>query len=109
MEELEKILQNTNADEIIEALKKKRNAPPVNVEAAKKALDPEKHDIMDTVKRPDKKVKVDAEDNNEDVDEKKSATKIEPVARVRLAIQKLIIKRAVAFLFGNPPTYSADP
>jgi len=109
MEELEKMLQNTNADEIIEALKKKRNADPVDVEAAKKALDPEKHDIMDTVKRPDKKVKVDAEDNNEDVDEKKSATKIEPVARVRLAIQKLIIRRAVAFLFGNPVTYSADP
>ena len=38
----------------------------------------------------------------------KGTTRPEPVARISLAIQQLIIKRAVSFLFGNDPSYNAD-
>jgi len=37
------------------------------------------------------------------------ATRTEKVARIAVAIQKLIIKRAVSFCFGNPVEYNATP
>lgn len=80
--------------------------------------DPKLHDINDPRKRPDKIVVTDK--NSEEYGEVKninvnaemtteSGFRIEPVARIALALQKLIVKRAVAFTFGNPVAYDADP
>ena len=68
------------------------------------------------MKRPDKRVAVsDSEESNglqvtSDVPAggSKGTTRPEPVARISLAIQQLIIKRAVSFLFGNDPAYNTD-
>ena len=109
--------QSTPAD-IIDALKKGRGTPLPDVAAARKAIDPELHDVNDHTKRRDKRVV----DLNPEAGAGTSAMQVtsdtpggnappmrsEPVARIRLAIQQLIIKRAVSFLFGNDPAYNAD-
>ena len=71
--------------------------------------------MNDRTKRPDKRVAVsDSEESSglqvtSDVPGgSKGTTRPEPVARISLAIQQLIIKRAVSFLFGNDPAYNAD-
>lgn len=91
--------------------------PPVAMFA--KELDPKEHDVMNPAIRRDKWVKVDPEDlgdedasnvksvTGEDVDGKK-AKRRELVARIALAIQKLIVRRAVAFLFGNDVVLTAE-
>lgn len=87
--DIQEILQLAPSEQI-KALKSGRGADLPNVEQIQKWLDPKKHAIFDTAKRADKMVKTD------------SGLSPEPVARIGLALQKLIIKRAVSFLFGNP-------
>ncbi len=112
---LKEIFSQSTPSDVIDALKKGRNVPLPDVEAARKAIDPEKHDVNDRTKRPDKRVAVsDSEESNglqvtSDVPGgSKGTTRPEPVARISLAIQQLIIKRAVSFLFGNDPAYNTD-
>lgn len=112
---IEQIFNLATSGEVIAELKTRRYTPTPDVASAKKALDPDSHDVNDPILRPDKRVKVDA-DNEADSAQKVievggEATnyKTEKVARIRLALQKLIIKRAVAFLFGNPPSYNSNP
>lgn len=110
---IEEILKGDKPSEVISALKSKRYRELPDVEAAEKALDISKHDINDELKRPNKKVKVDAENSDSaqkviDTGDGDGNTKTENVARIRLAIQKLIIKRIVAFLFGNEVDYYAS-
>lgn len=62
---------------------------------------PEKHDIMDTGKRPDKIVTV----NENNVEVTKSVT----VARLSVPLQKKIVALAASFLCGNPIKLSASP
>jgi len=100
---------------VIEELKSKRYIATPETEEAGKQLDPLKHDVMNTGIRPDKWVKVDPSDPNhaETINVTEGITdtanlRREKVARVALAIQKLIVKRAVSFIFGNPVTLSAD-
>lgn len=107
-----------NANDYIQKLKSHRCIELPDVEASNKALDPKLHDINDPILRPDKKVKIDA---SESMEESESAKKVidtgedngvyrtEKVARVAVALQKLIIKRAVSFCFGNPVDYTATP
>lgn len=109
---------SANANDYVQRLKTHRFIEMPDVEAANKALDPKLHDINDPILRPDKKVKI---DKDADVQESDSAQKVidtgedkgtyrtEKVARVAVAIQKLIIKRAVSFCFGNQVDYSASP
>lgn len=113
---IEELLAGEDHKATIDELKEGRNSPQPKVEEYKVQLDPKGHDINDLVKRPDKKVKVDkpssADQNllqvtNSNNDEENF--KLEPVARVALAIQKLIVKRAVAFTFGNPVVHNAEP
>lgn len=99
---LEEILSLTDAGDVIAALKAGRLAPQPDVERAKKALSPALHDVNSLSLRPDKKVRT-GEVNNPD------GYRIEKVNRISLALQKLIIKRAVAFLFGNPVSYDSAP
>ncbi|HCN84027.1 MAG TPA: hypothetical protein DIT07_10475, partial [Sphingobacteriaceae bacterium] len=56
-----------------------------------KQYDPTQHDIFDKSNRPDKIIK-----NDQDIDE------TIPVTRIGIALQKLIVSRAAAFLCGNP-------
>lgn len=107
---INQLINSTDQKEIIEKLKKNRGEQP-DVELAKKALDPLQHDVFDLVKRPDKKVRVDAEDGGNKILEDPNAQvryRTEPVARIALALQKLIVKRAVAFLFGNEVELEAE-
>ena len=62
-------------------------------------LDPMKHKIFNKIYRPDKEV---------ENDETKRKVKV-PVARIPLALQKLIVERAVSFLFGFDPKIKAEP
>ena len=80
-------------------------------------VDPRLHSVMDVRKRPDKLVVVDKEADdygevknvNPNVELQREGARIEPVARIALAIQKLIRDRAVSFTFGNPVTYNCTP
>lgn len=80
-------------------------------------IDPKLHDVMDVKKRTDKLVVVDknAEDYGEvknvnpNAELQREGVRIEPVARIALALQKLIRDRAVSFTFGNPVTYNSNP
>lgn len=112
---IEEIFKKATANDVISELKSSRFIPQPDVEEAKKALNPKLHDVNDPIKRPDKRVKVDA-DNDADSAQKVITTdgeavnfRTEMVARVAIALQKLIIKRAVSFCFGNPPKYNATP
>jgi SPP1 family phage portal protein len=107
---IEEIFDKETINDVIQELKSRRYIPQPDVASAKKALDPEQHRINEKSFRPDKKVKIDVEDVNINTDVKEAGYRIEKVARIKLALQKLIIKRAVAFLFGNPVAYNAqDP
>ena len=103
--EIKEIFKLESADKIIQELKQGRNAPLPDLDKAIKALDPGKHDVNDKVLRPDKKVLIGSESNNP----KEEDYRIERVARIRLALQKLIIGRSVSFCFGNPVAYNSTP
>lgn len=81
-------------EEQIKELKSSRLYVMPDMKSIEKSLDVKKHDVFDKSLRPDKLIKLDDG----------SSTK-EPVARVGLAMQKLIVKRAVSFMFGNPIEY----
>ena len=103
---------------VINELRNGRNTPePDSINYAMQ-YDPKTHEINHQKKRPDKLVVIDKDSDeygevkaiNPNVElTTEQGFRIEPVARVALAIQKLIVKRAVAFTFGNPVTYNANP
>lgn len=108
--------QEITTTKVIDDLKQHRYIDQPDVDAAWKAIDPNKHDIMNPLIRKDKWVKVDAENNTSNTVDVTSGgennggdTRREKVARIAVAIQKLIIKRAVSFCFGNAPEYNASP
>jgi SPP1 family phage portal protein len=114
--DIKKLLKNEDISAVITGLKKGRATAEPDINKFLSQIDPEKHDINDEVKRPDKKVKVGKPESDEDKvknvtkgGEKEENVRYEKVARIALAIQKLIVKRAVAFTFGNPVTLNAEP
>lgn len=107
--------ENTNANddsEIIKRLKQGRSQATPDMALTITGLEPSQHAIYDELKRPDKKIRRDADENQavkvSSTGEEIKEYDIVPVERIALAIQKLIVNRAVAFLFGNAPTNSAD-
>ena len=76
-------------------------------EEAMKQYDPAEHEIItNKITRPDKQIKVnDGEDDNGN---KIYSTKTVYVSRLSIPMQKLIVRRAVAFLTGNPVKLSAN-
>jgi SPP1 family phage portal protein len=114
---IKQLLTSSDPATIIEELKSGRNAPEPSVDLFTSQLDPSKHDIFDKIKRPDKLVKVDNPEPHENgnpmpsgyIGGEREMKRAEPVARIALAVQKLIVKRAVAFTFGNPVTLNAEP
>ena len=123
IEELNQLLATEDSSAAINELKNGRTTSTPEAEHYLKELNPATHDVMDAAKRKDKWVKVDVSDETDVTEEDETKTKkvvtgkngeqqhlrIERVARVALAIQKLIVKRAVAFTFGNPVTLNAEP
>lgn len=115
--DIKKLLASTDISATIEELKAGRNAAEPTTDVYASQLAPSKHAIFDRAKRPDKRVKVDNPEPHENgkpiargyTGGEKEQTKSVPVARIALAIQKLIVKRAVAFCFGNPVTLNAEP
>lgn len=112
--ELEELFQQTDHGAIITELKSKRLKKDPPAKTAASQLDPSKHEIFNKISRPDKKVKVDPDEvasGNVVVtsSDTNSGYRTEAVARIALAIQKLIVKRAVSFIFGNPVNLSATP
>lgn len=111
MPPLDQIIKSQSAGEVIAELKKRPTEQP-NLQRAEKALNPKLHDINDPTIRPDKRVKVDTDNGGEkviDTGADGTTYRIEKVARIAVALQKLIINRAVSFCFGNPPAYNATP
>lgn len=104
---------------VIGILQSGRLTPMPKYEKYIKQLDPKLHDVMDPAKRPNKKVVTDTQSPdygkttyvNADAAENATSEKVrfEPVARIALAFQKLIVKRAVGITFGNPVKYKATP
>lgn len=112
MEDLTVLFQQEDQSKIITELKSERGTELPDTSVYKN-LDPKEHDVNDKVKRKDKMVMIDAEKNNEsaiNVTGSSAASNMrpEPVARIALALQKLIVKRAVSFQFGNPVSLNAE-
>ena len=105
--------QQIDYSAVIVELKSKRGIEITNKEKSESQLDPLKHEVFNRITRPDKRVKIDAEDPEYNtvivtLGEAKTGYRTEPVARIALAIQKLIVKRAVSFIFGNAVTLDAE-
>lgn len=115
IEEILKLAKENKSNDVISELKSHRYSAQPDTEAANKALDPKLHDINDRIKRPDKRVKVTDDTQGEsaqkviDTNGESVNYRTVKVARVALALQKLIISRAVSFCFGNPPEYNCTP
>ncbi|MDD4819889.1 MAG: phage portal protein [Flavobacteriales bacterium] len=90
MNKIEEILGMESAEKMITELKKGHRE--VCYSELEKEYIPSGHKIYDTALRPDKAVK--GADG--------SLERFERVARIALPLQKIIVERAVAFLFGNP-------
>lgn len=114
--DIKELLATGEAADIIQELRLGRmNAAPATA-ATTAQWDPSLHAVNDRRLRPDKVVITEREDPQygetyplqpgSDLADDKSI-RIEPVARVALALQKLIVKRAVAFTFGNPVAYTS--
>lgn len=118
MPPIDELLKAGDYSAAITELRNGRLTPLPNSEQYAAQYDTKLHDINDPRKRPDKLVVIDKD--SEEYGEVKNINvnaeltteqgfRIEPVARIALALQKLIVKRAVAFTFGNPVAYDADP
>lgn len=101
---------------LVNELKNGRLADLPDVKLSNKQLNPKLHDVNDVQLRPDKMVVVDqssedygqVQNVNPNAEIAREGVRIEKVARIAVAIQKLIVKRAVAFLFGLPAQYNAN-
>lgn len=118
MPPIDELLKTGDHAAAVNELKNGRLTTLPNSEQYAAQYDPKLHDINNPRKRPDKIVVTDknsdeyGEVRNINVNAEmttESGFRIEPVARIALALQKLIVKRAVAFTFGNPVAYDADP
>ena len=115
IEEIMQLAKSNDWNAAISELKNHRYIPQPDVEAAKKALNPKLHNINDPVLRPDKRVKVTDDEQGEsaqkviDTNGESTNFRTEKVARIAVALQKLIINRTVSFCFGTPPAYNVTP
>lgn len=118
MPPIDELLKTGDYSAAISELRNGRLTPLPNSEQYAAQYDPKLHDINDPRKRPDKLVVIDKDSDeygevkNINVNAElttEQGFRIEPVSRIALALQKLIVKRAVAFTFGNPVAYDADP
>lgn len=83
-----------------QVLRLKSQAPELPpYELLKAQWNPKDHDVFDTAKRPDKATK------KKVIDETGAEAEVramEPVTRIGIPFQRIIVQRAVGFLLGNP-------
>lgn len=97
-QELRKLLsEESSISEMIEKLKGGCTARDLKTD--KDQFIVSKHDTMNEVKRPDKKV----------LDSAGNLKRVEKVNRIAIALQELIAERAVSFLFGNDVEIHCTP
>lgn len=96
---LQDALQEPEIKKRVDNLKKGRLTDQPDIGTITKQWDPTKHEIFNEADRPNKTVYY--EQINE-AGEARTLSRIEKVARIALAFQKLIVRRAASFLFGNP-------
>lgn len=109
--------EGANIPAIVAELRNGRITDLPKTKEYKQQIEPTLHAVMDKKLRPDKMVVIDkeAEDYgnvlnvNPNQEIARDGCRIEPVARLSLAIQRLIRDRAVSFTFGNPVTYNCTP
>ena len=99
----ELITQTESATELINKLQQGRNAPVYDKKKALSELIPKEHKVMNHALRPDKEVQTSQTDASGN-----PITKTVKVARISVGLQKLIVNRAVSFLFGNEPRLYSD-
>jgi len=100
---LNEILALQDDSSRINELRQGRTFVSLTKESVLEELDPYEHSVFDKVKRPKKLVKVDREGSNiNKISGSESDLLPQEVARIGLALQKLIIRRAASFIFGNP-------
>jgi SPP1 family phage portal protein len=87
------------ADEQVKALKTEKNLPDFS--DIEKQWQVKDHAVLDPVKRPDKKVKRSTGQKDGSGEEIMQDT-TEPVNRIGVPFQRIIVGRAVGFLLGNP-------
>lgn len=105
---IQDIIATDDQNAIVAEMQTKRYIATPDIKAAEKALDPGQHDVFNKGLRPDKKVRVDPEDADENTTkvvtesgETKPGFRYEPVARIGLDIPKLIVNRHASMIFGN--------
>lgn len=98
---LDEILSLGDPQQAITELKRKRETLLPPYELNERAVNPALHIINSKDERPDKTVVVDAADGTGEQVRK------EKVARIAVALQRLIVDHAVAFTFGQPVRYEA--
>jgi SPP1 family phage portal protein len=98
LKELKELLAGLNEEnltQVIDKLKHKRELPDISM--YRKQYDVDKHETLDKAKRPDKQIV----NNDGQPDYAK-------VNRLAFPMQKLIVKRALSFLFGSPVKLVCD-
>lgn len=111
--------EEQDLQKVITILMKGRLTPQPDIQEYIKQMDPKQHDVMDPSKRPNKEVNIDPDSpdygatrtvriNMTDGEGSDSKKRIVQVARIALAFQRLIVKRAVGITFGNPVKYKAS-
>jgi SPP1 family phage portal protein len=95
-------IQTNDIGKIQTAFKENKPDRKVEVETCNKQYSVLKHDVFDKTKREDKTVKKPTGQKDPVTGKDKFDTAIEEVVRVGLNIQKLIVKRSVGFMLGNP-------
>ncbi|MDO6389011.1 phage portal protein [Pontibacter sp. BT731] len=104
LEEL-KTLLGSPAD-LVKAIQK--NQRELNQKEALEQYQPETHAVLDTGKRPKKQISKPTGRKNDDGSDEMQ-TSLEEVARIPVALQKLIVGRAATFLTGQPVTLHCKP
>lgn len=105
----ERINQANTASDAITLLKKGRLQVLPNLTTITHEIEQSKHKVMDITKRPDKQIVVNYVDPiTGEIDETKNKVDYVKVNRVTTSMQRLIVERAVSFLFGNDVIYTTD-
>lgn len=101
----EKIIEGKTLAQQVSALKIRRNcAPAPIVDDIKRQFNPSGHKVNDKNIRRDKEIKEERQVpiGMGKVRKEKITVRFEEVNRIALPMQRLIVKRAVSFLFANP-------
>lgn len=103
--DLQAVLQETDIAKKIEKLQKGRQQNALSKADVEKYLDIAQHDVSNKGLRPDKTVKKTITRADGSAAEQNVT---QPVSRIALSLQEIIVERAVAFLFGNDVKLSCD-